>query len=181
MDVANRRIWFQASGMMPEQDPYFVHYYRTDFDGSNLVQYTEADGNHTLYWSPDRRYYVDRYSRVDLPTVLELRRASDRLLLAELEKGDMSAQLATGWQPPEVFVAKGRDGATDIWGVIVRPTNFDPSRTYPVIENIYAGPQGAFVPKSWSPISNMLSMAELGFIVVQIDGMGTSNRLEGVP
>ena len=176
VDVANRRIWFQASGMIPGQDPYFVHYYRIDFDGSNLVQYTEADGNHTLDWSPDRRYYVDRYSRVDLPTVLELRRASDRRLLAELEKGDMSAQFATGWRPPEVFVAKGRDGATDIWGVVVRPTNFDPGRTYPVIENIYAGPQGAFVPKSWSPISNMLSMAELGFIVVQIDGMGTSNR-----
>ena len=176
VDVAHRRIWFQASGMVPEQDPYFVHHYRIDFDGSNLVQYTEADGNHTLRWSPDRQYYVDRYSRVDLPTVLELRRASDRRMLAQLEKGDMSAQLSTGWQPLEVFVAKGRDGTTDIWGVIVRPTNFDPSRTYPVIENIYAGPQGAFVPKDWSPISNMLSMAELGFIVVQIDGMGTSNR-----
>ena len=176
VDVANRRIWFQASGMMPEQDPYFVHYYRIDFDGSNLVQYTEADGNHTIFWSPDRQYYVDRYSRVDLPTVLELRRASDRRMLAQLEKGDMSAQLATGWRPLEVFVAKGRDGTTDIWGVIVRPTNFDPNRTYPVIENIYAGPQGAFVPKTWSPMSNMLSMAELGFVVVQIDGMGTSNR-----
>ena len=176
VDVSNRRIWFQASGMMPEQDPYFVHYYRIDFDGSNLAQYTEADGNHTLHWSPDRQYYVDRYSRVDLPTVLELRRASDRRMLAQLETGDMSAQLATGWQPLEVFVAKGRDGTTDIWGVIVRPTNFDPSRRYPVIENIYAGPQGAFVPKNWSPVSNMLSMADLGFIVVQIDGMGTSNR-----
>ena len=176
VDVANRRIWFQASGMIPEQDPYFVHHYRIDFDGSNLVSYTEADGNHTLRWSPDRQYYVDRYSRVDLPTVLELRRASDRRMLAQLEKGDMSAQLATGWQPLEVFVTKGRDGTTDIWGVIVRPTNFDPIRTYPVIENIYAGPQGAFVPKTWSPVSNMLSMAELGFIVVQIDGMGTSNR-----
>ena len=176
VDVANRRIWFQASGMIPEQDPYFVHYYRIDFDGSNLVSYTEADGSHTLYWSSGRQYYVDRYSRVDLPAVLELRRGSDRRMLAQLEQGDMSAQLATGWRPLEVFVAKGRDGTTDIWGVIVRPTNFDPSRKYPVIENIYAGPQGAFVPKNWSPISNMLSMAELGFIVVQIDGMGTSNR-----
>ena len=176
VDVANRRIWFEASGMIPDQDPYFVHHYRIDFDGSNLVQYTEADGNHTIYWSADRRYYVDRYSRVDMPTVVELRRASDRRLLAELEKGDMSAQLATGWQPAEVFVAKGRDGVTDIWGVIVRPTDFDASRKYAVIENIYAGPHGSFVPKTWSPVSNMLSMAELGFIVVQIDGMGTSNR-----
>ena len=176
VDVDNRRIWFEASGMIPGQDPYFIHHYRIDFDGSNLVGYTEADGNHAIYWSPDRRYYVDRYSRVDMPTVLELRRGSDRQLLAKLERGDMTAQLATGWQPPEVFVAKGRDGVTDIWGVIVRPTNFDPSRKYAVIENIYAGPHGSHVPKDWSPVSNMLSMAELGFVVVQIDGMGTSNR-----
>ncbi|MDE2678192.1 MAG: prolyl oligopeptidase family serine peptidase [Gemmatimonadota bacterium] len=176
VDVAGRRIWFEASGMIPGQDPYFIHHYRIDFDGSNLVQYTEADGNHAIYWSPDRRFYVDRYSRVDMPTVLELRRGSDQRLLAELEKGDMSAQFATGWQPPEVFVAKGRDGVTDIWGIIVRPTNFDPTRRYAVIENIYAGPHGSHVPKDWSPVSNMQSMAELGFVVVQIDGMGTSNR-----
>ena len=176
VDVTNRRIWFEASGMIPDQDPYFIHHYRIDFDGSNLVQYTEADGNHALHWSPDRRYYVDRYSRVDMPTVLELRSGGDRRLLARLEAGDMSAQLATGWRPPEVFVAKGRDGATDIWGVIVRPTNFDPDRRYAVIEYIYAGPHGSHVPKDWSPVSNMQSMAELGFIVVQIDGMGTSNR-----
>jgi dipeptidyl aminopeptidase/acylaminoacyl peptidase len=176
VDVANRRIWFQASGMIRDQDPYFVHHYRIDFDGSNLVAYTEANGDHTIHWSADRRYYVDRYSRVDQPTVLELRLASDRSVLARLEEGDMSRQLATGWTPPEVFVAKGRDGETDIWGVIVRPTNFDPNRKYAVIENIYAGPQGAFVPKTWSPISRMQSMAELGFVVVQMDGMGTSNR-----
>ena len=81
-----------------------------------------------------------------------------------------------GWKPPEVFVAKGRDGKTDIWGVIIRPTNFDPAKKYPVIENIYAGPQGSFVPKSFAPTTAMQAQAELGFIVVQIDGMGTSNR-----
>src|SRR5690606_33110961 len=89
---------------------------------------------------------------------------------------DMSAQLATGWRPPEVFVAKGRDGETDIWGIIVRPVNFDPSRKYPVIEQIYAGPQGSFVPKDWNPYPSTQTLAELGFIVVQIDGMGTNNR-----
>jgi dipeptidyl aminopeptidase/acylaminoacyl peptidase len=88
----------------------------------------------------------------------------------------MTELTATGWQAPEVFVAKGRDGTTDIWGVIVRPTNFDPSRSYPVIENIYAGPQGSFVPKSFSTQTGMQTLAELGFIVVQIDGMGTANR-----
>jgi dipeptidyl aminopeptidase/acylaminoacyl peptidase len=176
VDVANRQIWFRAAGMNRDQDPYFVHYYRVNFDGTGLVAYTEADGTHTVSWSPDRQYYVDMYSRVDLPTVLELRRSSDRQAMATLAEGDMTAQLATGWRPPEVFVAKGRDGETDIWGIIVRPVNFDPARKYPVIEQIYAGPQGSFVPKSWSSFSGLQALAELGFIVVQIDGMGTNNR-----
>jgi dipeptidyl aminopeptidase/acylaminoacyl peptidase len=176
VDAAHRQIWFQASGMVPGQDPYFVHYYRINFDGSGLVPYTDADANHTVSWSPDRQYYLDRYSRVDLPTVLELRRASDRRVVARLEQGDMSALVAAGWRPPEVFVAKGRDGVTDIWGIIVRPTTFDSTKKWAVIENIYAGPQGSFVPKSWSLVAGMRAMAELGFVVVQIDGMGTSNR-----
>ncbi len=176
VDVAKRQIWFRASGYYADQDPYFVHYFRVDFDGKGLVAFTEANGNHRVYWSPDREYYVDMYSRVDMPTVMELRRTSDRKLIATLEKGDMSAQLATGWRPPEVFVSKGRDGKTDIWGIIVRPTNFDPSRKYPVIEQVYAGPQGSFVPKDWNPVPSTQALAELGFIVVQIDGMGTNNR-----
>ena len=89
---------------------------------------------------------------------------------------DATDLLATGWKAPEVFTAKGRDGTTDIWGIIVRPTNFDPSKKYPVIENIYAGPQGSFVPKTFSTQTGMQTLAELGFIVVQIDGMGTANR-----
>jgi dipeptidyl aminopeptidase/acylaminoacyl peptidase len=94
----------------------------------------------------------------------------------ELEHGDIAALTQTGWKPPEVFTAKGRDSKTDIWGVIYRPTNFDASRKYPVIENIYAGPQASFVPKSFAEFNQMQALAELGFIVVQIDGMGTSNR-----
>jgi dipeptidyl-peptidase 4 len=113
---------------------------------------------------------------VDLPTIAQLRRTRDRSVVLELERGDVSAQLAIGWQPPEPFVAKGRDGATDIHGIIVRPINFDPTRSYPVIEQIYAGPQGSFVPKNFSPVSGLQALAELGFIVVQIDGMGTANR-----
>ena len=95
----------------------------------------------------------------------------------DLEHGDDSALVAAGWRAPESFVALGRDGKTEIWGIIVRPANFDPAEKYPVIENIYAGPQGSFVPKSFSPLNqNMQRLAELGFIVVQIDGMGTNNR-----
>jgi dipeptidyl aminopeptidase/acylaminoacyl peptidase len=175
VDVAKRQIYFRASGMIAGQDPYFIHYYRINFDGTGLVKYTEANGNHAISWSPDHQYFVDSYSRVDLPTVLELRRVSD-MHVTPIEKGDMSAQLATGWRPPEVFVAKGRDGKTDIWGIVVRPLNLDPKRKYPVIEQIYAGPQGAFVPKTWGGGQALQSTAELGFVLVQIDGMGTNNR-----
>ena len=175
VDVATRQIYFRASGMIPGQDPYFVHYYRINFDGTGLVKYTEANGNHSIAWSPDHRYFVDEYSRVDLPTVAELRRVRD-MHVTPLEKGDMSAQLAAGWRAPEPFVAKGRDGKTDIWGIIVRPLTFDPKKKYPVIEQIYAGPQGSFVPKTWGGGQNLVPLAELGFVVVQIDGMGTNNR-----
>ncbi|MBT8398534.1 MAG: prolyl oligopeptidase family serine peptidase [Gemmatimonadetes bacterium] len=176
VDEENRQIWFRASGMNSGQDPYFVHYYRINFDGSGLIALTEADGTHTVSYSPDRDFYVDRWSRVDHPPVAELRRVSDRRLVMELERADASALLATGWQYPEVFTAKGRDGETDIWGMIVRPTNYDPARRYPVIEYIYAGPHSSHVPKSFSSQRGMQATAELGFIVAQIDGMGTSNR-----
>ena len=175
VDVVNRQIYFSALGMNKGQDPYFIHHYRINFDGKGLVAFTEANGTHTISWSPDRKYYVDTYSRVDLPTVVELRRVADKATLP-LEKGDMSAALATGWRPPEVFVSKARDGVTDIWGIIVRPMTFDPNRKYPVIEQIYAGPQGSFVPKTWGGGQNLINTAELGFILVQIDGMGTNNR-----
>ncbi len=176
VDEEKRQIWFQASGMYPGKDPYFTHYYRINFDGSGLTALAEADGDHTVSFSSDMKYYVDLWSRVDLPPVSQLRRTEDGKVLMELERGDISALLATGWRPPEVFTAMGRDGKTDIWGIIIRPTNFDPSKKYPVIENIYAGPQGSFVPKTFSTQLGMQSLAELGFIVVQIDGMGTANR-----
>jgi dipeptidyl aminopeptidase/acylaminoacyl peptidase len=178
VDTVSRQIYFFASGMNAAkgEDPYFVHYYRINFDGSGLTPFTDANGTHTVAFSPDNQFYVDTWSRVDQPAMSVLRRTSDRSVVAELEKGDHSALLAAGWRAPEVFVAKARDGKTDIWGVIIRPTNFDPAKKYPVIENIYAGPQGSFVPKAFSTQLGMQSLAELGFIVVQIDGMGTSNR-----
>ena len=143
--------------------------------GSGLTTFTQADANHVVNFSTDMSYYVDTYSRVDLSTVSELRRG-DGALVAQLEAADIAALKAAGWKPPEVFTAKGRDGRTDIWGVIYRPSNFDAAKKYPVIENIYAGPQGSFVPKSFAAFNAMQATAELGFIVVQIDGMGTNNR-----
>jgi len=176
VDTTARQIWFTASGMYAGKDPYFVNAYRINFDGSGLTTLTDGDANHAVAYSPDHRYFTDLSSRVDLPPVLQLRRASDGKVLADLEHANDTALRATGWRPPEVFVAKGRDGKTDIWGVILRPTTFDSTKKYPVVENIYAGPQGSFVPKTFSTQLAMQSLAELGFIVVQIDGMGTSNR-----
>ena len=174
VDEGNRQIWFQASGMYAGKDPYFVHQYRINFDGTGLTAYTEADGDHTVKFSPDGKYYVDTWSRVDQAPVSQLRSTEDKKLVMELERGDSSALAAAGWRAPEPFSAPGRDGKTEIWGVIHRPANFDPARKYPVVEAIYAGPQGSFVPKAFSEMVQPLT--ELGFVVAQIDGMGTNNR-----
>jgi dipeptidyl-peptidase-4 len=105
-----------------------------------------------------------------------LRSSADGHLICELERGDWTELLRTGWRAPERFVAKGRDGTTDIYGLIFRPTNFEPGKKYPVIEDLYAGPQSAFVPKGFAAYYKAQALAELGFIVVKIDGMGTSHR-----
>jgi dipeptidyl aminopeptidase/acylaminoacyl peptidase len=176
VDEDTRQIWFHAGGMNADQDPYFIHYYRVNFDGTGLVALTEGNGNHTVQYSPDRKFLIDTYSRVDAPPVNELRRASDGKLVCKLEEADISELKETGWQPPEVFVAKGRDGKTDIWGIIQRPRNFDPNAKYPILESIYNGPQGAYVPKSFSGGGRSSGMTDAGFIVVQCDAMGTAFR-----
>ncbi|MBN1126647.1 MAG: prolyl oligopeptidase family serine peptidase [Sedimentisphaerales bacterium] len=176
IDQEQRQVWFRASGMNPEQDPYFIHYYRINFDGSGLVALTEGDGDHTIQYSPDRAYIIDTYSRVDTPPVHELRRVSNGRLVCELEKADISQLEDEGRQPPEVFVTKGRDGKTNIWGIICRPTNLDPEKKYPIVEDIYAGPQSAYVPKRFSSSRRYALLTDLGFIVVKIDGMGTAHR-----
>ncbi len=176
VDPVRRQIWFSAGGMYPGQDPYFAYCYRINFDGSGLTRLTEAEANHAAAFSSDMEYYVDTYSRIDMPPVVDLRKTADNSLVKTVQRGDITDLVKAGWKAPEVFVAKGRDRATDIWGIIIRPTNFAANRKYPVIEYIYAGPQGSFVPKSFFAYNQMQSQAELGFIVVQIDGMGTSNR-----
>lgn len=176
VDAANRQIVFKAGGLEPG-DPYFIHYYRISFDGTGLTRLTDGEGTHEVSFSPDRNFFIDTWSRVDSPPVSVLRRTSDGSMVMALEKADASELLKTGIRFPEPFVAKGRDGVTDIWGIIIRPIDFDPSRKYPVIEYIYAGPHSNHVPKAFRPFhGEMHQLAELGFIVVQIDGMGTSNR-----
>ena len=184
VDEARRQIWFAANGR-EAGDPYMQHFYRVGFDGSGLKHMTPGDGWHELSLSPDLGHYVDTYSRLDRPNITELRDARDGRLLETLERGDAGALYAAGYRPPETFVAPGRDGRTPIWGLVVRPTDYDASRKYPVIESIYAGPHDAHVQKKFWPFDNQSSnerligaqaLADLGFIVVQIDGMGTMNR-----
>jgi len=176
VDTIARQLWFVASGRDAGQDPYFLKYHRINLDGSGLVSFTPEDGTHTVTFSKDTLYYVDQWQRPDLPMVTVLKRTRDQSVVMELERGDASALLAAGYQMAEPFVAKARDGTTDVWGVIVRPTNFDSNRKYPVIEQIYAGPQGSFAPKNFQVTGATRLLAEHGFIVVQVDGMGTANR-----
>ncbi len=175
VDAQKRQLLLKVMGVSG-QDPYHTHFVRVNFDGTGFTRLTTSDGNHGIRFSPDGKFIIATWSRVDQPTVTELRRADDGSLVVELGREDDGALIKTGWSRPERFMAKGRDGETDICGVIIRPTNFDPAKRYPVVENIYAGPHDFFVPKNYSPWMGMNTMAELGFIVVQIDGMGTNWR-----
>ena len=176
VDEDTRQIWFRASGRNPAESPYNIHYYRVNFDGSSLVALTEGNGNHTIQFSPTRKFLIDSFSRVDAAPIHLLRTVANPSTICELEKADVSELKASGWEAPEVFVAKGRDGKTDIYGMICLPRDFDPAKKYPVIEQIYAGPQSSYVPKSFSSSRRFGSLTDLGFIVVQIDGMGTADR-----
>lgn len=177
IDEQKRRIFFSANGINPNEDPYLVHYYHINMDGSGLTCLTPENGMHDAWYSDNKKYLVDVYSKTDVPPTAVLRSAKDGSVLLALEKADISALVAEGWQPPETFAAKGRDGQTDIWGLIFRPSNFNPQKKYPVIDYIYAAPGGQYVPKRFASIyRNPTPLAELGFIVVQIDGMGTSFR-----
>ena len=176
VDEERRQIWFQASGLDASQDPYNVHFCRIGFDGTGFTRLTEGNGNHRVSYSPDGAYLLDSYSRPDMAPVHEVRSAVTGKKVVDLEVADPSELLKAGFQMPRVFSAKGRDGKTDIWGHVYLPTNFDPAKSYPVVEDIYAGPHSSHVPKNFHTNAGGMQVAELGFIVVRIDGMGTSNR-----
>jgi len=177
VDEKKREIIFSANGMVTNEDPYLVRYYRIRFDGTGLTCLTPEEGMHQAWFSDDKKFLVDVYSMVNKAPIAVLRNAADGKIIMPLEKADISELLKTGWITPEPFVAKGRDDKTDIWGIIYRPTNFDPTKKFPVIEYIYAGPGSQYVPKTFIPNNrNLSAIAELGFIVIQMDGMGTSFR-----
>jgi dipeptidyl aminopeptidase/acylaminoacyl peptidase len=177
VDERARTVFFTASGREPGRDPYLRHLYRVNLDGTGLTLLTPEPADHAVSVSPSREFLVDTYSRADTSPVSVLRRAGDGAVVRELERADISALLATGWRWPEPFRARTADGRTDIYGIIWRPSTFDPSRRYPVVEQIYTGPQGYFVPKSFTAFrSHAQAVAELGFVVVQVDGPGTNFR-----
>ncbi|MCW3786311.1 S9 family peptidase [Plebeiibacterium sediminum] len=177
VDDKNQSLIFKGSGMNNDEDPYFIHYYKINLDGTNLVDLTPEKMNHQAVFSADYKWFVDTYSKVDEAPVTLVRNTADSGKKQILETANAEALLASDYRYPEVFVAKARDGKTDIWGNIYYPTNFDPNKKYPVIEYIYAGPQAAYTQKSFRAYNYAFSgLAELGFIIVQMDAMGTSYR-----
>ena len=164
-------------GRIPQEDPYNIHYYRIDLNGKNLVSLTPEEGNHKATFIKESKVLVDTYSTVLNPPITVLRSMLDGKIISTLETADITKLKNNGWVEPEVFVAPGRDGKTDMWGIIRRPRNFDPTKKYPVIEYIYSGPGDQYVPKSFQPwMWYYDDLTELGFIVVQLDAMTTSFR-----
>jgi dipeptidyl-peptidase 4 len=177
VDEANRTLYFLGVGREEGRDPYFQHFYRVGLDGRNLELLTPENANHEITLSPDGRFFVDAYSTPDTPPVAVLRTAAGAVVL-ELERTDITRLRATGWTPPTPFTVKARDGETELYGLMYRPTDFDSTKAYPIINHIYPGPQrGSIGSRSFSAArGDARAIAELGFIVVQIDGMGTPGR-----
>jgi dipeptidyl aminopeptidase/acylaminoacyl peptidase len=177
VDEKSRTIYYTALGREKGQDPYFRYSYRISLDGSNNISLTPGDGDHAIQLSPAGGYLIDTYSKPDVPPVVELRDGDGRLVMP-LEKADISKLLAIGWKPPIPITVKARDGKTDLYGLMFRPTSFDPSKKYPIINNPYPGPQsGSTGARTFAAArSDHQALAELGFIVVTIDGMGTPDR-----
>ena len=177
IDERTRQIWFMANGREPGRDPYFQHFYRIGFDGKGLTLLTPEAANHAVALSPDGRFFTDVYSTPDTPPVAVVRDRNGRVVQS-LERADITALVASGWRAPIPVTVKARDGRTDIHGLMYVPTQLDTTRKYPIINHIYPGPQsGSVGPRSFVPArGDNQALAELGFIVVELDGMGTPGR-----
>jgi dipeptidyl aminopeptidase/acylaminoacyl peptidase len=177
VDEKARQLYFIAVGREQGRDPYFRHLYRVNMDGKGLQLLTPDDGDHDVSWSPSGRFFVDTWSKPDLPPTSQLRDADGKLVLT-LEKADITRLVAAGWKPPVPITVKARDGVTDLYGLMYKPTSLDPAKKYPIVNHIYPGPQtGSVGGRTFSPArGDAQALAELGFIVVEIDGMGTPWR-----
>jgi dipeptidyl-peptidase-4 len=177
VDEKARTLFFLGVGREKGRDPYFTHFYRIGFDGKSQQLLTPEDATHDVALSPSGDVFVDSYSKPDVPPVAVLRDTHGKEL-ATLEKADISKLVATGWKPPTTFTVKARDGQTDLYGLMFKPTNLDPSKKYPIVNHIYPGPQtGSVGGRIFNAArSDCQSLAEIGFIVVELDGMGTPWR-----
>ena len=175
--IDEKTLVYQAVGKEKGRDPYFTHLYRIGMDGKNHLLLTPEDANHEISLAESGRYFVDSYSKPDVPPVAVLRDL-DGNLVVQLEKADISKLTAAGWKPPIPITVKARDGQTDLYGLMYQPANLDTSRKYPIINRVYPGPQtGSVGSRSFSAArADSNALAELGFIVVEIDGMGTPWR-----
>lgn len=178
VDEPSRQVYFVGVGKEANRDPYFRHVYRIGLDGKTLALLTPEDGDHSVTWSPSKKYFVDSWSRPDLPPTAVLRDGVSGKLILTLEAADISRLLATGWKPPTRISVKARDGKTDLYGLMFTPSNLDSTKKYPIVNYIYPGPQtGSVGSRSFSPArGDHQALAELGFVVVMIDGMGTPLR-----
>jgi dipeptidyl-peptidase 4 len=178
IDEKARRTYFLASGREKSEDPYLTHLYSVGLDGKNLTLLTPENADHVVSISPDHTHFVDNASRADIPTQSSLRNLKDGSQVRVLEQSDFAELQKSGWKFAEPFHGKAADGTTDLYGLIWRPSNFDPSRKYPIVEMVYTGPQGFFVPKTFSGTLRIQqqTIAELGFITVMVDGRGTTGR-----
>ena len=178
VDEQTRTLWFLGVGREKGRDPYFAHLYRIGFDGRNAQLLTPEDATHEISLSPSGRFFVDSYSKPDVAPVAVLRETASGKRIMELEKADISKLVAAGWKPPTPITVKARDGVTDLYGLMFQPTNLDPSKKYPIVNHIYPGPQtGSVGGRAFNPARGDLQpLAELGFVVVEIDGMGTPWR-----
>jgi dipeptidyl-peptidase 4 len=176
VDQKNRRVYLSASGREKNEDPYQTHLYSVGFDGKDLQLLSPEKANHSISVSPHGEFFVDSYSRPDLPGGAVLRRTRDGSEVRVLEKSDATELTKAGWRFPEAFQGKAADGTTELYGLIWRPSNFDSTKKYPIVEFVYTGPHSFFVPKDFGGTLRLQSMAELGFVVVMVDGRGTSGR-----
>jgi len=177
VDEAARKIYFLGVGKEAGRDPYFSHFYSIGFDGKNMKLLTPENADHAVTVSKDGKYFVDVYSTATQPQTAVVRDDSGKVVV-EVAKQDISKLVADGWVPPVPIKVKARDGKTDLYGYMFKPTNFDASKKYPIVNSVYPGPQTgscggrgfAAAHRDWQ------SLAELGFVVVCIDGMGTPFR-----
>ncbi len=177
IDEKARTIFFLAVGKEQGSDPYYPMYYRVGFDGTGLELLTRERAAHSITPSPDNRYYVDTFSTPTQPQETVVRDATGKIVV-NVAREDITRLKATGWIPPVQLQVKARDGQTDLYGLLFRPTNFSTDAHYPIINHVYPGPQtGSCGPRNFMPAhGDLQSLAELGFIVVCIDGMGTPSR-----